>query len=162
MSFMDIAQMDCALAEAHRVLRPRGFLQFSITHPCFKTSRRRRLRDENGSTYAIEVSDYFRNLRGDVVELLFSGGPPEIIESLPTFKVPRFTRTLSQWLNIVIGEGFLLERVEEPRPSDDIVREHPELRVAQLIACFLHVRARKPDRGAGRMANVQREGEGNV
>jgi ubiquinone/menaquinone biosynthesis C-methylase UbiE len=144
MSFMDIPETGRALAEVYRVLRPGGFLQFSITHPCFKMSRRRRLRDENSATYAVEVSDYFRTLRGDVVELLFSGVPPEMRETLPTFKVPRFTQTMSQWLNLVMERGFLLERVEEPRPSDEVVREHPELWVAQVVACFLHVRARKP------------------
>jgi SAM-dependent methyltransferase len=147
MSFMDIADAGWALGEIHRALKPGGFLQFSITHPCFKTSRRRRLCDEDGLVYGIEVSDYFRTRRGDVVEFLFSGVPPELRERLPTFKVPRFTRTLSQWLNLVMEKGFLVERVEEPRPSDEVVREHPELRIAQLIACFLHVRARKPGNG---------------
>lgn len=162
MSFMDIPEIGWTLAEAHRVLRPGGFLQFSITHPCFKLSRRRRLHDENGRTNGIAVSDYFRNLRGKVVELLFSGVPPEIREGLPMFEVPRFTRTMSQWLNLVIENGFLLERVEEPRPSDEIVREHPELRVAQLVACFLHVRARKPDMDPGRMTTVRRRDESDV
>lgn len=162
MSFMDIPETDRALAEIYRVLKPAGFLQFSIIHPCFKTSRRRRLHDENGSTYAVEVSDYFQTLHGDVVELLFSGVPPEVRDGLPTFKVPRFTRTLSQWLNLVMEKGFLLERVEEPRPSDEVVREHPKLRVAQVVACFLHVRARKPERGPGLMTNVQGQNEANV
>jgi SAM-dependent methyltransferase len=162
MSFMDIPSTDCVLAEVYRALKPGGFLQFSITHPCFKTSRRRRLRGESGSTYAIEVSDYFRTLRGDVVELVFSGVPREIREGLPTFKVPRFTRTLSQWLNMAIEKGFLLERVEEPRPSDEVVGEHPELRVAQLVGCFLHVRGRKPDKRPGPMTNVQGQNEASV
>jgi ubiquinone/menaquinone biosynthesis C-methylase UbiE len=44
MSFMDIPETAWVLAEAYRVLRPGGFLQFSITHPCFDTSHRRNLR----------------------------------------------------------------------------------------------------------------------
>ncbi len=35
MSLMDVPETDRALAEAHRVLRSGGFLQFSIAHPCF-------------------------------------------------------------------------------------------------------------------------------
>src|SRR5919108_5496317 len=52
MSFMDIPETDRALAEACRVLKPGGFLQFSISHPCFDTPHRRNLRDANGLTYA--------------------------------------------------------------------------------------------------------------
>src|SRR4051812_49110290 len=35
MSFMDVPETDRVLAEAFRVLKPGGFLQFSICHPCF-------------------------------------------------------------------------------------------------------------------------------
>jgi ubiquinone/menaquinone biosynthesis C-methylase UbiE len=35
MSFMDITETDRVLAEVRRVLKPCGFLQFSISHPCF-------------------------------------------------------------------------------------------------------------------------------
>jgi SAM-dependent methyltransferase len=144
MSFMDIPETDLVLGEAYRVLKPDGFLQFSITHPCFDTPHRRNLRDENGLTYAFEVGDYFRNLQGDIMEWLFSAAPPEVREGMPQFKVPRFTRTLSQWLNLMIGKGFLLERVEEPRPDDETARECSNIQDAQVVAYFLHVRARKP------------------
>src|SRR3712207_6232179 len=61
MSFMDVPETDRVVAEAFRVLKPGGFLQFSITHPCFDTPHRRNLRSPDGRTYAIEVGDYFRN-----------------------------------------------------------------------------------------------------
>jgi SAM-dependent methyltransferase len=147
MSFMDIPETGRVLGEAHRVLKPGGFLQFSISHPCFDTPHRRNLRNEEGLTYAIEVGEYFRNRQGDVVEWLYGAAPPEIKAGLPAFKVPRFSRTLSQWLNLLIETGFLLERVEEPRPSDETVRQCPDLQDAQVVAYFLHVRARKPPRG---------------
>jgi SAM-dependent methyltransferase len=147
MSFMDIPETDRVLTEAHRVLKPGGFLQFSISHPCFDTPHRRNLRDEEGLTYAIEVGEYFQNRQGDVVEWLYGAAPPEIKEGLPPFRVPRFTRTLSQWLNLLIEAGFLLERVEEPRPSDETVRQCPDMQDAQVVAYFLHVRARKPPGG---------------
>ena len=144
MSFMDVPETERVIAEAHRVLKPGGFLQFSITHPCFDTPHRRNLRDEDGLTYAYEVGDYFRNLEGDVEEWSFSAAPPEVRQGLPKFKVPRFTRTISQWLNLLIEQGFLLERVEEPRPDDQTVSECPQVQDAQVVAYFLHIRARKP------------------
>ena len=143
MSFMDIPETERVFAEVSRVLKPGGFLQFSITHPCFDTPHRRNLRDERGRTYAMEVGDYFRNLEGEVEEWLFSAAPPQVREGLPKFQVPRFTRTLSQWLNLLVETGFVLERVEEPRPSDEVVRARPEIQDAQVVAYFLHLRARK-------------------
>jgi SAM-dependent methyltransferase len=144
MSFMDIPETDRVLAEAYRVLKPDGFLQFSITHPCYDTPYRRNLRDENGLTYAVEVGDYFRNLQGDVTEWLFGAAPPGAREGLPSFRTPRFTRPISQWLNLLLETGFRLDRVEEPRPSDQTVRECPDVQDAQVVAYFLHVRVRKP------------------
>ena len=141
---MDVPETDRVLAEAYRVLKPGGFLQFSITHPCFDTPHRRNLRDATGKTYAIEVGDYFRNLEGEIDEWLFKAAPPHIKQGLPKFKIPRFTRTFSQWLNRLIDTGFLLERVEEPRPDDETVRACPELQDAQVVAYFLHIRVRKP------------------
>jgi hypothetical protein len=65
-------------------------------------------------------------------------------QGLPKFKTPRFTRTISQWLNLLIETGFLLERIAEPRPSDETVLACPDLQDAQVVAYFLHIRVRKP------------------
>jgi ubiquinone/menaquinone biosynthesis C-methylase UbiE len=143
MSFMDIPETQRVLSEAYRVIKPGGFLQFSIEHPCFATPHRRNLRNQHSLTYAIEVGDYFRNLRGDISEWLFGAAPPDVREGLRKFKTPRFTHTLSQWLNLLIDTGFALERIEEPRPSDETVRACPDVQDAQVVAYFLHVRARK-------------------
>ena len=105
---------------------------------------RRNLRDAGGRTYAIEVGDYFRNLEGDVTEWLFSATPPEARAGLPQFRTPRFTRTLSQWLNLLVDTGFRLERLAEPRPDDEALRECPALQDARVVSYFLQVRARKP------------------
>jgi ubiquinone/menaquinone biosynthesis C-methylase UbiE len=144
MSFMTIPETDRALAEAYRIVKPGGFLQFSITHPCFDTPHRRNLRDEHGRTYAIEVGDYFKDSDGEVAEWLFVTTPAHVREGVPQFQVPRFTRTLSQWLNLLIETGFLLERLAEPRPSDEAVRAYPEVQDAQVVSYFLHLRVRKP------------------
>src|SRR5690349_5224217 len=55
MSMMDMPDQGRALREAHRVLRPDGFLQFSILHPCFAPPYRRVLRNADRTTRAIEV-----------------------------------------------------------------------------------------------------------
>ena len=76
MSFMGIPEMERVVSEAHRVLRRGGFLQFSIAHPCFDTPHRKNLRDAHGTTYAIEVGEYFHNLRGRIDEWTFKTAPP--------------------------------------------------------------------------------------
>ena len=143
MSMMDIPEYEKALAEVFRVLKPGGFFQYSITHPCFDTPHRRNLRDADGVTYAIEVGDYFHKSNGEVMEWLFGAAPPEAREGLRKFRVPRFTRPLSEWLNILTDTGFKIERLEEPRPSDETVEQCPDLQDAQVVAYFLHIRARK-------------------
>ena len=150
MSFMDIPEAERVLAEAHRVLRPGGFLQFSITHPCFDTPHRRNLRDGDGRTYAMEVGDYFLDLDGRIAEWLFEKVPADLTQGMAKFKVPRFTRTVSRWLNLLVDRGFVIERVEEPRPSDATVRACPALQDAQVVAYFLHFRVRKPAPAGGR------------
>lgn len=144
MSLMDIPEVGKVLAEVFRVVRPGGFLQFSIEHPCFTTPHRKTLRDERGRAYAREVGGYFREGDGGTQEWMFSSAPPEVREEMRPFRVPRFTRTLSRWLNLLIEAGFVLERFGEPYPGDEAVRERPALQSAQIVAAFLHLRARKP------------------
>ena len=143
MSLMDIPTPERAISEIHRVLKTGGFFQFSICHPCFDTPHRVNLRNEEGTTYAIEVGDYFRNQDGEIMEWLFSAAPAEAKKGLPSFKVPRFTRTLSQWLTTLFDAGFAIEYVGEPRPSDEDVQRCPNIQDAQVVAYFLHVRVRK-------------------
>ena len=144
MSLQDIPETAQALAEAFRVLQPGGFLQFSITHPCFNPPHRRNCRDEERVTYAIEVGDYFVDARGRIDEWIFGTAPQSMRDRLPMFKVPRFHRPVSQWLNLLIEAGFILERFEEPCPTAEAVSEHPSLQDAQVAAYFLHIRVRKP------------------
>ena len=146
MSFMDIPELERVLAEAYRVLKPGGFLQFSILHPCFMPPHRRNLRNANGVTYGIEVGRYFDRPHGEIDEWLFIAAPAEAKSRLPKFRVPRFHRTISEWINLVVAAGFQIEELGEPRPSDETVRAEPSLQDAQVVAYFLHVRARKPAR----------------
>ena len=144
MSFMDIPETERVIVEAHRILKPGGFLQFSILHPCFNTPHRRNLRNAQGLTYAIEVGDYFHNRNGEIEQWLFRAAPAEVKVGVSPFKIPLFTRTVSQWLNLLIATGFVVEHVEEPHPSDEAVRACPAIQDTQVVAYFLHLRVRKP------------------
>ena len=144
MCMMDIPEMEKALAEAFRVIRPGAFFQFSITHPCFDTPFRRNKRDAFGKTYAIEVGGYFQSINGQVDEWIFGAAPAHLKNSLPKFKTPKFSRTLSHWVNALTQTGFVIENCNEPYPSDETVKLQPRLQDSQQVAYFLHIRCRKP------------------
>lgn len=145
MCLMDLPETDRALAEAYRVLRPGGFLQFSITHPCFDTPHRRNLRGPDGRSYAIEVGDYFRDPGGAVSEWLFGAAPAEAREGLAPFRTPIFHRTISEWLNLLLDTGFAIERVGEPTVDDELAARVPGVQDLHVVAYFLHIRVRKPE-----------------
>ncbi len=144
MSLMDTCDAAAALREASRVLRRGGFLQFSITHPCFDTPYRKWVRDELSEHVGLEVAEYFRATGGEVSEWIFSAAPAALVEKMRKFRVPYFHNTLSWWLNAVADAGFVIERLEEPVADDDAVARWPQLAETRVVGHYLHVRCRKP------------------
>lgn len=144
MALMDMAQPERALKEAGRVLKPGGFLQFSILHPCFVPPVRRNIRDAAGTPIAVQVADYFRATDGEVETWLFSSAPDEERAGLAPFQVPRFHRTLSQWLDLIIGAGLGLEKLGEPMADEATAQSEPVVADTRVAPIFLHFRARKP------------------
>ena len=59
MSLMDVADPERVLREVARVLRPRGFVQFSVVHPATSTPIRRWVADESGGRAALAIGGYF-------------------------------------------------------------------------------------------------------
>ncbi len=144
MSLMDMPEPEAALREAFRVLRPGGFLQFSISHPCYSTPHRRQLKNESGQPYAVEVGRYFERFDGELERWTFSAAPKETRSAYPVFEIPRFNRTLSEWLNGILDAGFTLERTAEPHADEETARRIPHIADTRIVAYFLHVLCRKP------------------
>ena len=142
MALMDGPNFEGASKEIFRVLRPEGELIFSMTHTCFLTKGIEWIRDEEGNCIKLIVSDYFDH-RPVVQHWKFPKGP--IPEDTKPFAVPRFPKTLSEYINALICTGFVLREIEEPRPSEEACKEHPWLqRWRDHAAIFLYVRAVKP------------------
>jgi SAM-dependent methyltransferase len=144
MSFMDVPEHDKVVREAHRVLKPGGFLQFSLSHPCFATPRWRWIRNEQGEKVGLDVGDYFRGPDGAIEEWIVSTTPPDERDSLRKFRVPRFWGTLSGWLNLLIDTGFVVEEAAEPVADDEAIEAQPHLACTRIVAFFLILRCRKP------------------
>ena len=140
---MDLPDPAPALKEIHRVLRSGGFLQFSITHPCFMTPYRRLLRTPERKPYAMEVGRYFESGGGRIDRWLFSAAPAEAKFGLKPFETPFFHYTLAEWLNALVSIGFVLEEVAEPHADDGTARRVPEVEDTRVVAYFLHMRCRK-------------------
>jgi ubiquinone/menaquinone biosynthesis C-methylase UbiE len=144
MSLMDVANTEKALLEAYRVIKPKGFFQFSITHPCFASSTLGWVKNEEGKKTGLIVSDYFKKSEGDIEEWIFGAAPKDMTTEMRKFKIPRFTRILSEWLNLLIHTGFVLEEFCEPYPDDEVLDKYPEEYVSAIIPFFLIIRCRKP------------------
>ena len=119
MSLMDVAGPEVVFPEIVRVLKPGGFLQFSILHPCFSPMVRRVVRDEAGKAVRVEVGRYFERVDGEIERWIFNAAPCEEIAGLEPFAIPRFHRTLSDWLNTIAEAGLRIERCVEPAEGFD-------------------------------------------
>lgn len=154
MSLMDMADQDRVLAEIARTLRPGGFVQFSIEHPTSVTPKAEWVRDSRGTKVARTVGGYF-DQRPWVSEWIFSAVPAEVIGDRPRFRIPRFPRTLSSWLNAIVAAGLVLEESREPFAGDTAVARFPQLAETRIAPMFWHVRARKPGGEAHRTLRRQ-------
>ena len=144
MSLMDMPDQQRAVQEAARVLRPGGFLQFSILHPCFAPPHRKVLRDAGGDAYAIEIADYFDRSDTRIDVWWFETLPQEERERVAPFRTPRFHRTLSEWVEILSEAGLVIEKFGEPCASVEVAEAEPIVADTRIAPLFLRVRARKP------------------
>ncbi len=109
--------------------------------PCFFKKGWKWLRNENNEKVGMICSDYFYSINGDIEEWIFSAAPKEITENMKKFKIPRFERTLSQWLNLLIKTGFIFEEFNEFKIMDNlklflIFRNFKSFKIISLL-CFI-------------------------
>ena len=144
MALMDSPDYEKAIAEVYRVLKKGGDFFFSISHPCFMTEGFGWVTDNLGNQEKLTVSGYF-DKKHWVEHWQFSQVPEEIRKDVPQFAIPRFPRTLAEYINPLAQTGFMLKKLSEPRPSESDCRKHPYLnRWRDTGSLFLHIHCVKP------------------
>jgi SAM-dependent methyltransferase len=146
MCLMDMPDQTAVLGEALRVLSPGGFLQFSILHPCFVPPHRKVLREADGQPRAVEVAGYFDRIDGRIDTFWFGSVPQAERATVDPFRVPRFHRTLSDWVDMICAAGLMIEKFAEPSASEAVAAAEPEVSDTRIVPLSLVVRARKPPR----------------
>jgi len=137
----DLQDLDGALRELHRVLKPGGKLVFSIMHPCFSSPPvhgwvRKPVDSHRSEDWLYwKVDHYFDR---SIEEWTYFDFPP-------TYS---FHRTLSDYVNTLLRSGFALTAFAEPVPTGKDVREHyRDLNDGERIPWFLVIGVTKPKSG---------------
>jgi len=118
MALMDTLNLKKAIQEISQVLKTNGKLVFSISHPCFASSSKNEWEkqpldsERNEDRLYRKIDRYFD--RGRVIWSMY-GFP----------SVSSFHRTLSDYINLLITNEFVITHFEEPVPDPRAVEEHP-------------------------------------
>ncbi len=142
MSLMDVADPERTLREVARVLRPGGFVQFSVVHPILSAPVGRWVEDEAGVREARAIGEYF--YQGPLTETWTFGAAARFRDRYEPFTITYARRTFTGWLDAVLGAGLRVEAVAEPCADERTAADHPEVADTRIIPHFLQVRARKP------------------
>ena len=133
--FEHIDEIDEAIAEVARVLRPEGRFAFLLNHPLIQTPG----------------SGWIDDRMIDPPEQYWRVGPylPEAatIEQVELGVYIRFLhRPLSRYLNALADHGLVLERMVEPAPPPGFLALAPEYGEAETIPRLMYLRLRRVDR----------------
>jgi SAM-dependent methyltransferase len=110
------------ITTVHRALVPGGRFVFSIEHPIYTAPSRPGWLETEDGRKVWPLDGYGREGRR-ITDWLAPG-------------VVKFHRTLGTTLNLLIGAGFEIRRVEEWRPTDAQVRDDPALDVERNRPMF--------------------------
>lgn len=138
MALIDIADLAPAMSEMARVLKPGGQLHIAIRHPCFLAPKVGIVRTPRTKEPRLLIGEYFSRDAHDAGYII-----------APGVEIPRFPRTLSDYLNGIVGAGLRLVRTHEPVPSEEACKESPQLKFwRKHAAMYLYLTAEKPVAGS--------------
>ncbi|MCJ7544545.1 MAG: class I SAM-dependent methyltransferase [Phycisphaerae bacterium] len=148
MAMMDMADYAGCICEVARVLKPGGWLQYAITHPCMDSPIMGKHCDEQGREIGRVVGNYFllQPLTDSqrIGRWFWHHAPADRRPVARPFEIPRFFRTVSEYLNTVIQAGLVLMGLHEPYASDAAIAACPGVADTRIWPYLLVVQARRP------------------
>ena len=133
----DLQDLNQAFQELHRVLKKGGKLVFSIMHPCFTSPSVKGWVKNPVDSHRREDWLYWK------VDRYFDRSVEEwrMYDNSPVYG---FHRPLSEYITLIIRNGFNITDFEEPVPKKKDIEEHyRELNDGDRIAWFLVIGAKK-------------------
>lgn len=130
--FEHIDEVDAAIAEVARVLKPGGQFSFFLNHPLLQTPGSGWIDD-----HIIDPPEQYWRIGPYLVEA-------ESIEEVEMGVHIRFIhRPLSRYINALISNGLYLERMLEPSPPQGFLDRAPEYQLAHTVPRLLYLRTVK-------------------
>jgi SAM-dependent methyltransferase len=130
--FEHIDQMDEAMTEVARVLKPRGQFSFFLNHPLLQTPGSGWIDD-----HIIDPPEQYWRIGPYLVET-------ESIEEVEKDVYIRFIhRPLSRYVNALLANGMSLDRMVEPSPPAGFLARAPEYALAHTVPRLLYLRSTK-------------------
>jgi SAM-dependent methyltransferase len=130
--FEHIRDVDHAIAEVARVLRPGGRFCFFLNHPLLQTPGSGWIDDQ-----ILDPPEQYWRIGPYLVE-------DESIEEVEKdVYIPFIHRPLSRYVNALADQGLLLERMEEPAPPPGFLARAEEYEDAATIPRLLYLRTVK-------------------
>ena len=130
MCLMAIEDLESALAEIYRVLKPGGTVVISILHPCFSGNN-------TGWSYDNESSKFIVDSYHD------EGSYQEGLSKHLGKPISFWHRTLSNTINPMLHLGFHLRGLYEPKPDANLVSKHPRLKHLLRVPMFMIIELSK-------------------
>jgi SAM-dependent methyltransferase len=131
MVLMDIDDLDAALRELARVLRPRGRLCLAILHPIASAG----LFIPGDEYHTFYLGEYLKPMRHVIDIERYDGG---------TFTFRIAHRPIEHYSRAVEAAGLVIEAIREPQASAETVERFPHLGNWARVPDFLQMRALKP------------------
>lgn len=134
MALMDMTHPDRVFKAITKVLRPRGRLVFSITHPFSDVSCSWWSRPSQRNHGSRSIDHYFDEYPV-VLEWRLAG-----TEGM--MRAPQWHRTLATWTRYLREAGFAIVSMDEPRPSAQVTKRVRQLRAWRRVPAQLVIDSR--------------------